>query len=157
VPLDLSDTLKLGACGGFAACITDYRVFDGSRAAYDGLVASGNLRVLRNREVVRALAAYYATAASEKDGDVAIGRPNVFALQRVMNRRGFTLSGGTPEASPSEVELVPAVSADPELRALLLQVRVNAMWQVGRLETTHRPRLLAVLEDVEAEFARASR
>lgn len=156
VPLDLSDTLTMVGCEGFASCIGDHRVFDGSPATYDGLVASGNLRVLRNRELVRALAAYYATAASERDADVAMGRPNVRELQRALNRRGFTFSDGTPGASPREAELVPAVRADPELRALLLQVRVNAMWQVGRIETVHRPVLHAVLEDVEAESARAN-
>jgi hypothetical protein len=95
VPLDFSDTLTVDPCPALMSCLVNYRTYDGSRAAYDELVNTGNLRVIQNRALVRALAVYYARTVSETDADQNLGRPDVLALGRALNRHGFPVSRGS--------------------------------------------------------------
>ena len=157
VALDLSDTLMAPECAGLTECLTNYRMFDGSRAAYNELVSSGNLRVLRSRTLIRVLAAYYATMLSETNADMSIGRPGTMALAAALNRHGFPMSHAVPTERPKEHDLIEPIRSDVELRALLLQVRYGAMWQVGRVETFARIPLNEVLAEVEAELERTTR
>lgn len=152
LPLDFADTLIVAACPNPVSCAINYRIYDGSRAAYDELVSTGNLRVIRNRSLVRTLAIYYAGTASERDADESLGRPDVLALGRALNRHGVAISRGIRPEDPGVGDLAAAIQNDPELRALLLQVRDGALWQIGRIENLSRPQLRDVMTQLEAEL-----
>ena len=113
--------------------------------------------MLQNRELARALAVYYAGTVSEIDADQSIGRPGTQHLGRVLNRHGFALTHGGAAEYPQAGDLAAAVQSDAELRAILVQVRHGALWQMTRMETVARPRLRETLTLVEDELTRVGR
>jgi hypothetical protein len=124
---------ELGGCARpVTMCLADYRVFDGSRGAYDELLGSGNLRVLGDRSLALSLAHYYALAEGERDGDLGRLRPAMEDFNTQLRLRGVGAFDPMTQA-----EFLTVLRSDPALMAHVRDLAALAMWQIGRAQGLH--------------------
>jgi hypothetical protein len=134
-----------GGCSwSVIVCVGDYRVFDGNRGAYDELLGSGNLRVLRDRSLALSLAHYYALAEGERDGDVGRLRPAMEEFNSRMRLRGVGAFDSLTQA-----EFVTVLQSDPALMAHVRDLAGLAIWQIGRAQGLHIPALAEVTAQLQ--------
>lgn len=129
------------------ACLVNVRVFDGSQAVYRELTQSGQLRVIRDRQLVSALTRYYAMVEARKEGHLNILRPTNNQLAEAMHERGLSWASDEPDLFDT---FVSSVRRSPELRSRLHEVYVSSHYQVYDIDTNHQPALDSLMRLVRA-------
>ncbi|MEM9314394.1 MAG: hypothetical protein AAGA95_07185 [Pseudomonadota bacterium] len=124
------------------ACISTLRVFDGSRSVYQELTQSGQLRVIRDRALVSALARYYALVDERIEGQLNVQRVIHERLGDAMHDQGISWWSVEPGLFERTVS---AARQSSQLHARLQESYVASHHQVYDIDENHRPMLEELL------------
>lgn len=127
--------------------VLEIHVIDGSRAAINELQGSGNLRVMRDRSLVRSLQDYYSDWDRKVEGEHGQLRPDLQHLRRALSDIAIAADHGM-----TLEELGAIISQNQIVQAELRQAHYQAGRQIKRL-TKLDSNVRKTLAEVRAQFA----
>lgn len=120
--------------------------FDTNKSAYDALIGSGRIELIKEPEIKRALQEYYYLVNSLEETQ----RRTIMPIRVMLTEKGIE-RGLSPESRVPEAELVARVAADPALAAVVATHREHASLHqlFCNLLDEHARKVLALLEGRE--------
>ena len=117
--------------------------FDTNKSAYDALIGSGRIELIKKPEIKRALQEYYYLVNSLEESQ----RRTIMPIRVILTDKGIE-RGLSPESRVPEAQLVARVAADPALAAVVATHREHASLHLlfCNLLDGHARKVLTLLE-----------
>lgn len=129
-------------------CLNDTRIFDGNRGTFDALTSSGDIALIKNKDLQTQISSYYAYTLSNIEGEVRTVIPAESQLFDLLREQGISRNGLFHSGSENLIHLL---KTEKELWAATVNIFASAYFQVTLTEG-HITQLQNLMAAIESEL-----